>query len=176
MIDWLTKELINEWYWSNIDEDRSCIKSERINGRLYNKYGVDCATTAIAFEYKVYDPSDNNYKYAILVGFARQNPGDTVLDEEIGYEIASENALINPSIMLIENNEATEDFIYCIIEAYVLSLPIKFIKTKSELINEKKNLNLYNRGKKVNDYYLNYYNDFKVSFLKNPHYKKIFNK
>lgn len=177
MIDWLTKELINEWYWNNIDEDRSCIKSERINGRLYDKYGVDCATTAVGFEYKVFDPSINKYKYAILIGFARQNPGDTVLNKKTGYEIASENALINPSIMLVEDNEATEDFIYSIIDAYVLSLPIKFIKTKSELIKENKDLNIYNRGKNANDYYSNYYCDFKKKFMNKSHnhYKYICN-
>lgn len=166
MIDWLTKELINEWYWTNVDEDRSCVKSERINGRLYDKYGVNCATTAICFEYKVFDPSVNLYKYAILIGFARQNPGDVNLNMNEGYEIASENALMNPSIMLVNNIEASEDFIYSIIEAYVSSLPVKFIKTKSELLNKNENLNIYNRGREPNDYYSNYYRDYKNIFMK----------
>ena len=94
MLDWTKKKLVRKYHYSNVNDDRQCIKSVNINGRLYDKHGVDCATTAVALEYKVYDPSVKQFKIAILVGIARQNPGDIVLDKELGIEIATTNAMI----------------------------------------------------------------------------------
>jgi len=165
MIDWSDKELVNIFYYSNVNCDRHATKSVRINGRLYDKHGVDCAITAAALLYKVYDPSINHYKYAILVGIARQNPYDTVIDEETGFEIAIENAMINPVMTIEYNNEVKEDVVYGLLDSYVNGLSVQFIKTKTEIESEGKNIKDYNRGID-NSYYDNYYKEFKNIFFK----------
>jgi len=165
MLDWSNKELIEIYYYSNINQNRECTKSEIINGRLYDKHGVDCATTVVALLYKVYDPSNKQYRNAILVGIARQNPGDLYLTYDEGIEIATENAMINP-IMTIEYPyyRIEPGTIYSLIKSYLIGIPIQFIKTRDELLAENKDLNKFNRVK-GKDYYNTYYNDFKKLFL-----------
>ena len=173
MIDWLSKELINNGSWNNIKKNRDQIKEERINGRLYIKLGVNCATTVSYFVYKVYDPSVKSFKYAYMLGVARQNPGDTVLDKNEGIRIAEQRAIENPSIVLIYDYIIPHGQLMNIIEQYVNTLPVKFIKTKAEMKAEHRDLNNYNRkiNKKGNydnnNYYGSYYNDYKNIFLKN---------
>lgn len=160
MLDWTNKKLVRKYHYSNIDDDRNCVKSVNINGRLYDKHGVDCATTMVALEYKVYDPSVKQFKTAILCGIARQNPGDIVLVKELGIEIATTNAMINPIMVLEYPKRPSERIIYYLMSSYVLGLPIQFVKTANELRLEGKDLNQYSRC--INkDYYSEYYNDLK---------------
>ena len=165
MIDWLDKELINIFYYSDVNEDRRTTKSVRINGRLYDKHGVDCAISAVALYYKVYDPSINHYKYVILIGIARQNPYDTNIDEETGFELATENAMINPVVTIEYNDNVKDDVIYSLIGSYVCGLPVQFVKTKTEIESEGKNVKDYNRGID-NSYYDKYYKYFRNIFFK----------
>ena len=159
MVDLLAKELFNIFYYSDVNSDRSTTKSVRINGRLYDKHGIDCAVSAIALLYKVYDPSINHNKYVILIGAARQNPYDTVIDEDTGYELAMENTLINPAMTVEYNDKVDDDVIYSLLTSYVSGLPVQFVKTKTEIELEGKNVKDYNRGID-NSYYDNYYKDF----------------
>jgi len=165
MVDWSMKELMSIYSYSNINDDRKCTKSVRINGRLYDKHGVDCATTAVALVYKVFDPSINRNKFAILVGIARQSPCDTVLTLEMGEEIATENAMINPIMELEYPYEPDENTIYCLIRSYILGLPIQFVKTKQEIEEEGRDISQYNRNIRKSEYYDDYYKDFKNIFL-----------
>ena len=175
MIDWLNKELIGSGSWNNIKKNREEFKEERINGRLYVKYGINCATTVSYFIYKVYDPSVESFKYAYMLGVARQNPGDTVIDKEEGVEIASFKAMDNPSIVLIYDYMIPHGQLMTIIEQYVMTLPVRFVKTKAEMKAENRDLSNFNRklNKKNNHwnnnphYYDNYYNDFKNIFMRN---------
>lgn len=164
MLDWSTKTLVRKYYYSNINDDRECTKSVRINGRLYDKHGVDCATTLVALVYKVFDPSVKHNKTIVLVGIARQNPGDTVLDLDYGIEVATENAMIDPVMKVEYNDDINDNVVYCLLKSYILGLPVKFVKTKQELQEEGKDLNMFDR-KKTENYYNNYYNDFKKLFL-----------
>lgn len=166
MLDWSNKFLVRKYHYSNLNDDRRCTKSVNINGRLYDKHGVDCATTAVALEYKVYDPSVKQFKVAILVGIARQNPGDSVVSLESGIEVATENAMINPVMKFEYNKRPNERVIRYLIASYVLGLPIQFIKTSSELKAEGKNMDKYTRTFNKGDYYNEYYRDFKKLFLK----------
>ena len=133
----------------------------RINGRLYDKHGVDCATTAVALYYKVYDPSFKHYKFAILVGIARQHPNDSTITEEIGEEIATENAMIDPVMVIEYPHKVHDDIIYNLLESYVGGLPIQFVKTRSEIKAEGKDVTLYNRGTIKDEYYKDYYKEIK---------------
>ena len=166
MLDFLRKKFVKQYVYSNIDDDRQCVKSVRINGRLYDKYGVDCATTFVALVYKVPVYSVKQFKYAILIGIARQNPCDNILDMNIGIEIATENALTDPIMSVIYSSEVDEQTIHDLICSYSNGLPIQFVKTRQEIINEGKNLSDYVR--KINDsskYYDRYYSKFKNIFF-----------
>lgn len=165
MIDWLMKTLVNSYSYSNINDDRKCKKSVRINGRLYDKYGVDCATTIVALVYKVYSPSINNINYVVSFGIARQNPCDNILDKETGEEIATENAMFNP-IMVTKYNDMPEEYtIDMLMRSYISGLPIQFVKTRQEILEEGKDLSQYNRNiRNNNDSYQEYYKDFKNIF------------
>ena len=166
MLDWTNKKLVRKYHYTNANDDRNCVKSVNINGRLYDKHGVDCATTMVALEYKVYDPSIKQFKTAILFGIARQNPGDIVIDEELGIEIATTNAMINPIMTIEYPKHPSERVIYYLMSSYVLGLPIQFIKTSKELVEEGKDLNQYSRCLK-HDYYSGYYSDLKKYLYNN---------
>ena len=166
MLDFLRKKFIKQYVYSNIDVDRQCVKSVRINGRLYDKHGVDCATTFAALVYKVPVYGVKQFKYVILVGIARQNPCDNVLDKNVGAEIAIENAIADPIMTVQYSNEVTEETIYELISSYSVGLPIQFVKTRQEIIEDGKDLSDYER--KVNNdsaYYNKYYADFKKIFF-----------
>ena len=166
MLDFLRKKFIGQYVYSNIDTDRQCVKSVRINGRLYDKHGVDCATTFAALVYKVSVCGVKQFKYVILVGIARQNPCDNVLDKKIGAEIAIENAMINPVMSVQYSDNVTEEIIYELVSSYSAGLPIQFVKTRQEIVEEGKDLLDYER--KVNHdsaYYDKYYADFKNIFF-----------
>ena len=168
MLDWLSKELLETYCFSNVDEDRTGSKKVIINGRTYIKYGVECATTIIALKYKVFDPSINRHKFVILYGIARQNPGDLIITVEEGKEIAMENALINPVMKVEYMNNPDAFIINLFMRAYVSGLPVKFVNTKQELNLLNKDLKLYNRksGMKSNEYYHQYYIDYRNKFMK----------
>ena len=160
MLDWLRKELVNQYYYSNIDEDRAAIKQERINGRLYDKHGVDCATTAYALIYKVPVPGVKQFKYAILVGIAQQNPNDIIINKEEGIEIAKVNALTNPIMTILYNKQPSEYVLNYLLRSYILGLPVQFVRTKDEILANGQDPNKFERL--INkDYYLNYYYDLK---------------
>lgn len=159
MLDWLRKELIDQYYYSNIDEDRKAIKQERINGRLYEKHGVDCATTMVALKYKVPVQGVKQFKIALLIGFARQNPCDSVITLEAGIEKATENALINPCMIIDYSQDPGDEAIYFLMKSYVLGLPCQFVKTTQEIKNQGKDLTIYSRQLNNTKYYSDYYKD-----------------
>lgn len=158
------KELVDIYYIDNNNEDRECVKTEIINGRTYDKYGTNTATTAAALLYKVEGPSNKPCKYALLVGVARQNPGDYVIDAATGREIATENAMINPVIVIEFPTNPGINVIYDIVDTYIESLPVKFVKTKQETLMDIDRRS-YIRTKAMNNYYTQYYNDFKHEFF-----------
>lgn len=167
-LDFLRKTLIGEYVYSNIDEDRNCTKSVRINGRLYDKHGVDCATTAVAFLYKVPVFGVKQFKTVILVGIARQNPCDLIISKNTGIEEAKKNALMDP-VAIIEYNQTPQDSaIMLMLQSYVVGLPVQMIKTTDEIKLQEKDLTKYSRQQKPNKYYDEYY---KEAFEKIRYYR-----
>lgn len=162
-MDFLTKELIGVYSYTNMNEDRTDVKRVVIKGRTWLKTGTATATTVVSLLYKSYNPSVKRNEYVVLMGVARQNPGDVVLDKEHGYEVAMENALMSPVAIYNFEHEIDKDFIDSIMKNYVASLPVKFIKTRQEL---GKDINNYDRNKNKSDYYAQYYKEFKKIFRK----------
>lgn len=163
-MDFLTKELIGVYSYTNMNEDRTDVKRVVIAGRTWLKTGTATATTVVSLLYKSYNPSVKRNEYVVLMGVARQNPGDVVLDKEHGYEVAMENALMSPVAIYNFEHEIDKDFIDSIMKNYVISLPVKFIKTRQELGKDINNYDRNNRNK--SDYYAQYYKEFKKIFRK----------
>lgn len=163
-MDFLTKELIGVYSYTNMNEDRTDVKRVVIKGRTWLKTGTATATTVVSLLYKSYNPSVKRNEYVVLMGVARQNPGDVVLDKEHGYEVAMENALMSPVAIYNFEHEIDKDFIDSMMKNYVMSLPVKFIKTRQELGKDINNYARNNRNK--SDYYAQYYKEFKKIFRK----------
>lgn len=163
-MDFLTKELIGVYSYTNMNEDRTDVKRVVIKGRTWLKTGTATATTVVSLLYKSYNPSVKRNEYVVLMGVARQNPGDVVLDKEHGYEVAMENALMSPVAIYNFEHEIDKDFIDSMMKNYVMSLPVKFIKTRQELGKDINNYDRNNRNK--SDYYAQYYKEFKKIFRK----------
>ena len=166
-MDFLTKELVGVYSYTNMNEDRNDVKRVVIKGRTWLKTGTATATTVVSLLYRTYNPSVKHNEYIVLMGVARQNPGDINLDKNLGYEIAMENALMSPvATIKFESDILSEEVIYDFMKKYVESLPVRFIKTRAELGDS---VSKYDRNSRVNpdDYYYKYYKDYKKYLLKN---------
>lgn len=177
-MEFLTKTLIGEYSYTDANKDRNAVKRVMIDGRKYFKTGVRTATTVVAFQYKIFNPSINRSEYITLMGVARQHSGDTKVSLEEGYEIAAENAMISPVATYKFPTECPAKAIRILMELYVDCLPVNFVKTQAELTKSTDNISQYNRKNNYNNndtYYSNYYNDFKkLNYVKNN--KNINNK
>lgn len=164
-MDFSTKELVGTY--SYVSKNREEVKSVIINGRSYLKFGTVTATTVVALQYKVYNPSVEHSEYITLMGVAHQNPGDITLNTELGYEIATENAMISPVATFKFDSKCSKDTIESIMRSYVKELPIRFIKTKAEILASGEDVTRYSRNtRNDNNEYSTYYNDFKKMFNK----------
>lgn len=140
MLDYNTKELVRSYHYNTTKEDRYYKKQEVINGRTYDKYGVATVTSMVVDLWKVYDPSVKLNKYVYVGGISRQHPNDTQIDVERGYELAHENAFINPVFKMEFQNMVSTELIVNLMKMYILGLPIEFIRTRQEIeIFNKKN-------------------------------------
>lgn len=166
-MDFVQKELVGIYYYTNVDEDRDGVKSVSINGREYLKFGTVVATTAVSLQYKVFNPSVKHSEYITLIGVARQNPGDITLNKELGYEMAMENALINPVMTAKYTRKNDEKAINNLMKAYVAGLSESFIKTRQEIEASGNDISRFNRNTRNDgDYYADYYKEYKKIFRK----------
>ena len=132
-LDFLRKDLIETFYFTNINDDRQCVNREIVNGREVDVRGQVCATTLIGLLYRVYDPSIKSYKYILHVGVANQGNADAVVDENEEYEEAYLNALLQPQIQYVIG----EDYASFNWEAFSLVImstqPKRFVLTDNEV-------------------------------------------
>ena len=154
--DFLFKELVNTFAYTTATQDRDVCTDVSINGRRYTKYGTLQAVTFVGNLYKTGvkgegylkedgAPVNKNEKYVLSIGMSKQHPCDTKVNKELGYEIAMSNALDNP-IILIEINGKFNKKRFCdIVENYLDTMKLEFIKTKLEILAEGGDPNNYNR-------------------------------
>lgn len=133
MLDFLNKEFVRSFTYSNFKRDRRTFKDEVILGRVHTKHGIACATTMVCDCWKVYDDSVKQFKYVYLAGIARQHPKDRNIKYQDGVSIAKANAMVDPVFTLIYDKPACFEFIESMLEAYVSQLPIQLVKTKEEI-------------------------------------------
>ena len=56
-LDFLRKDLVETFYFTNVNDNRTYVNREIVNGREVDVRGQVCATTLIGLLYRVYDPS-----------------------------------------------------------------------------------------------------------------------
>jgi hypothetical protein len=159
-MDFENKTLVGEYSYTDANKDRNYSKCVLINGRKYIKLGVKTATTVVAFQYKVFNPSINRSEYVTLMGVARQHAGDAKISLEEGYEIAATNAMISPIATFKFPKKCSEYTIRHLMMCYVDELPVNFVKTKEELDENNVDFRMFERSLKSKDKdFIKYYND-----------------
>lgn len=157
----LFKELVNTFTYTTATQNRDVYTDVSINGRHYRKYGTLQAVAFVGNLYKVgvsgkghldlngertsLKPVKNQEKTILVIGMSKQHPNDTKINKEIGYDIARENMLLDP-IMIIEVQGKFNRYRFNnIVETYLSTMKLEFIKTKEEIIAEGKDPKNYNR-------------------------------
>ena len=156
--DFLFKERVNTFGYTTATQDREAYTDVSINGRRYTKYGTLQAVTFVGNLYKTnvrgegYWPKEQgpiqtskNEKYLLVIGMSKQHPYDTKVNKETGYEVAAENAINNPIIMIEVQGKFNYYRFKDIVEMYLSTMNLEFIKTKQEILAEGKNPKDYNR-------------------------------
>ena len=161
-LDFLRKDLVETFYFTNVNDNRTYVNREIVNGREVDVRGQVCATTLIGLLYRVYDPSVESYKYILHVGVANQGNADSVVDVDEEYEEAYINALMNPQIQYVIGDDYTS-FDWKVFSLAILSTqPKRFVLTDEEV----RIAQFFDRyGKKYPKDYL-YFNLYKSRGLK----------
>jgi hypothetical protein len=161
-LDFLRKDLVETFYFTNVNDNRTYVNREIVNGREVDVRGQVCATTLIGLLYRVYDPSVESYKYILHVGVANQGNADAVVDVDEEYEEAYINALMNPQIQYVIGDDYTS-FDWKVFSLAILSTqPKRFVLTDEEV----RIAQFFDRyGKKYPKDYL-YFNLYKSRGLK----------
>ena len=161
-LDFLRKDLVETFYFTNVNDNRTYVNREIVNGREVDVRGHVCATTLIGLLYRVYDPSVESYKYILHVGVANQGNADAVVDVDEEYEEAYINALMNPQIQYVIGDDYTS-FDWKVFSLAILSTqPKRFVLTDEEV----RIAQFFDRyGKKYPKDYL-YFNLYKSRGLK----------
>lgn len=132
-LDFLRKDLVETFYFTNVNDNRTYVNREIVNGREVDVRGQVCATTLIGLLYRVYDPSVESYKYILHVGVANQGNADAVVDVDEEYEEAYINALMNPQIQYVIGDDYTS-FDWKVFSLAILSTqPKRFVLTDEEV-------------------------------------------
>ena len=132
-LDFLRKDLVETFYFTNVNDNCTYVNREIVNGREVDVRGQVCATTLIGLLYRVYDPSVESYKYILHVGVANQGNADAVVDVDEEYEEAYINALMNPQIQYVIGDDYTS-FDWKVFSLSILSTqPKRFVLTDEEV-------------------------------------------
>ena len=161
-LDFLRKDLVETFYFTNVNDNRTYVNREIVNGREVDVRGQVCATTLIGLLYRVYDPSVESYKYILHVGVANQGNADAVVDVDEEYEEAYINALMNPQIQYVIGDDYTS-FDWKVFSLAILSTQPKLFVLTDEEVRIAQFFDRY--GKKYPKDYL-YFNLYKSRGLK----------
>lgn len=160
--NFLFKELVNTFDYTTATQNREVYTDVSINGRHYRKYGTLQAVAFVGNLYKVgvpgkgylnlkqgenvsLKPVKNQEKQLLVIGMSKQHPYDTKINKEVGYELATEKMLTDPCIVIEVQGKFTYRRFKNIVENYLNTMKLEFIKTKGEIIAEGKDPKNYNR-------------------------------
>lgn len=137
-MDFLGKELIGTFYYTDMFSNREGAKRVVIDGREFYRGGTYQAVTMVGNLYEYYDPIVEHHKKFLMVGMAKQHPCDLTIDKNTGYEIANENAHVNPCFIMEVDDMNSNDF-SMLCDAYAsFAINRRFIYTAKEI--KKKNI------------------------------------
>jgi hypothetical protein len=101
MLDFLRKQVVATFEFSNVAMNRNFEKKVLVNGRTAT---MTCAAPIAVMEgalYKVYDHSVKSFKYVLHVGIGEQDVHDNIKPDVVELrEKAVENMLISPVITM----------------------------------------------------------------------------
>lgn len=138
-MNYLSKEFVRTFEFDSRRNSSDCFSKEfKLDGRTYMKLGELQRVTFVGNLYKVFDPSINQNKYMLMIGFAKQHPRDITTSREEGLEIANTHAHENPAIVMeVDKNISEESFrMMCEFYAQVM-IKRTFVKTSQEIAKEK---------------------------------------
>lgn len=136
------KVLVDEFVVSDANTDRYCEK-ETVNedGRTVISVGTRCASTFFGKLYKMNGSSVNSLeRYVLFVGLSRQNPIDYKQDKELAEEMAAENAMTNPIMVVKLPEKITLNRFARFIDPYLHTLPEQLIMTAKQAKKKKDEL------------------------------------
>ena len=131
-MDFLGKELVCSYDWSDFNKERKHISKEIIDGRTWFKTGRYCSTAFVGDIYKLNSDSDESFKYIMLVGISRQHPNERKGSKNEGIEIAAQNAKTDPIIIMKFMNVPFYKDFKNICESYLNTIPYQYLRTKEE--------------------------------------------
>ncbi|MCH5166962.1 MAG: hypothetical protein J1F35_03630 [Erysipelotrichales bacterium] len=132
------KKFVCSYDYSDFNQAREHLTKEIIEGRPYIKLGRYCATTFVGDVYKQ-DVEDGSFKYIMLIGISRQHPNERQGTREKGVEVAAMNAKFCPIMEMKFASVPNFNHFKNIVENYLDTLPLQYIRTKQE--SEKININ-----------------------------------
>jgi hypothetical protein len=139
--DYSTKELVNSLSFTTTTKNRESYTEVVIDGRSYIKCGTLQAITMVGNIWR-----DNDGNTIMHVGISRQNPNDTKVNKQFGYEIAQLRALGSPDIIINSVPENINNFNFSqMMSWYYDAMKLEFIKTKQEIKNNSDDPQKYNR-------------------------------
>lgn len=131
-MNYLAKEFVCSYDWSDFNKDREHITREIINGRVWFKTGKHTSTAFVGDVYKLYTSSDEPFKYVMLVGMSRQHPSERKATKNQGIELAATNAKMDPFMVTKYVNVPTYKDFAEICESYINNIPYQFVRTREE--------------------------------------------
>ena len=135
MQDFLSKELIGSYDWSDFNKNRNHITRENIEGRVWFKTGKYTSTAFVGDVYKLDVSSDEPFKFVMLVGMSRQHPNERKATKKDGIDVAAINAKLEPFMVTKYVNVPTYKDFAQICESYINNLPFQFVRTREEAKN-----------------------------------------
>ena len=131
--DFLNKELVKTLSYTTASQNREAYSNEVINGRNYIKTGTLQAVTVVCNIYKIYNSESNMTEYWAHMGLSKQHPTDIMVNKELGYEVANNNALNNPFCIIQVNKSFGEHTFRDMIRPYIDDMDLEYVKTTEEI-------------------------------------------
>lgn len=132
-VDFLDKELVNVYSYSDKGDDRSMEKYHTYNGRHFIELGEYTVSAYVAKIYKVTEKDSGMVVYITNVGMARQHPNDYVLNMDEAWELASERAEVDPIMSFKTYTVPGQNEILKILKVHNSTNIMTMVRTKKEV-------------------------------------------
>lgn len=121
-IDFLTKELVASYGYTNFDEDRTLELTKNFEGIDFHAEVHYLATAVAGFVYKCRDKENGNDVYVLFGGVAYES--DELNNAELMTEAAKEQASENPKIVMQFDEMPDKDVVEDMMSAYLCTTSV----------------------------------------------------